>query len=116
MISFFDLFLEAEDARKAVQTKIVFSTMSTNKTEQQQQQIGAKMTKFIEFKDLPSHAASGPGVLPNDRKVPVFGGRMTEKRLKEVGRMTKEAIEHLHKYISFSFYAILNLIVRNIFF
>ena len=27
---------------------------------------------------------------------PMFGGRMTEKRLKEVGRMTKEAITHLH--------------------
>lgn len=27
-----------------------------------------------------------------------FGGRMTETRLKEVGRMTKETIQHLHKY------------------
>eukprot|EP00111_Clytia_hemisphaerica_P023657 TCONS_00069728-protein len=26
-----------------------------------------------------------------------FGGRMTSKRLQEVGKMTKEAIEHLHK-------------------
>lgn len=36
---------------------------------------------------------------PIGRLAPVFGGRMTEKRLKEVGKMTKEAIEDLHKSV-----------------
>ena len=31
------------------------------------------------------------------RHAPLFGGRMTETRLKEVGRITKGAIEQLHK-------------------
>ena len=34
------------------------------------------------------------------RPAPLFGGRMTETRLKEVGRITKGAIEQLHKYVS----------------
>ena len=36
-----------------------------------------------------------------------FGGRMTETRLKEVGRMTKETIQHLHKYKEIFCYCLL---------
>lgn len=41
-----------------------------------------------------------PGSLYNlaqNRSAPLFGGRMTETRLKEVGRITNGAIEQLHK-------------------
>lgn len=50
--------------------------------------------------DVPNIAhESGDMAAAMGRLAPVFGGRMTEKRLKEVGRMTKEAIEHLHKFV-----------------
>ena len=62
---------------------------------------------------FPSMREGGVKMLPNDGHLPLppsvtasigpghnyFGGRMTETRLKEVGRMTKETIQHLHKYI-----------------
>ena len=38
----------------------------------------------------------GAGNMPG-RHAPLFGGRMTETRLKEVGRITKGAVEQLHK-------------------
>ena len=54
---------------------------------------GTKMVDSASLPPPPQHNAAsiGPGNA-------YFGGRMTEKRLKEVGRMTKETIEHLHKY------------------
>lgn len=63
----------------------------------------------------------GAKMLPSDSRIPpppslaasigpghnYFGGRMTETRLKEVGRMTKETIQHLHKYKKMLYYCFL---------
>jgi len=35
----------------------------------------------------------------NPQAMQLYGGRMTAARLKEVGSVTKEAIEKLHKYV-----------------
>ena len=37
------------------------------------------------------------GVSANPQAMTLYGGRMTAARLKEVGSVTKEAIEKLHK-------------------
>ena len=52
-------------------------------------------TKMIPGDGLPPPPSVSASIGPGNT---YFGGRMTETRLKEVGRMTKDAIEHLHKY------------------
>jgi len=44
-----------------------------------------------------NHPNSLYNMAAQQRAAPLFGGRMTETRLKEVGRITKDSIEELHK-------------------
>jgi len=55
----------------------------------------AYKVKYLETAPDPTcHGTTEQQKIRQDQ--PMFGGRMTDKRLKEVGRMTKEAITHLH--------------------
>ena len=49
----------------------------------------------------------------NPQAMTLYGGRMTSARLREVGSVTSEAIERLHKYTCFFFLLCQNCFQRS---
>jgi hypothetical protein len=57
---------------------------------------GNAVIQFI-FQLIPRQCSYMVYILANPQAMQLYGGRMTAARLREVGSVTKEAIERLHK-------------------